>query len=58
MKENLDLFDFRMLPEEVASLGAINTPCRTCDNCYKCWGDPKSVMVSTRSPHRNLLTFK
>ena len=46
MKENLDLYDFKLLPAEIAALGAINTPCRTCDNCYKCWGDPKSVMCN------------
>ena len=44
--ENLDIFDFRLLPSEVAKLGAINAPCRTCDNCYKCWGDPKSLMCT------------
>ena len=46
IKQNLDLFGFKLLPDEGAALGAINTPCRTCDNCYKCWGDPKSVMCT------------
>ena len=48
-KENLDVFDFGLLPSEVAALGAVNAPCRTCDNCYKCWGDPKSVMCHWKS---------
>ena len=45
-KENLDIFDFKLNQTEVAALGQINTPCRTCDNCYKCWGDPAALMCT------------
>jgi diketogulonate reductase-like aldo/keto reductase len=46
LQENLDLFSFRLTSDEVAALGRINTPCRTCVNCYKCWGDPAALMCT------------
>ena len=45
-KENLDIFDFKLEAAEVASLGRIDTQCRSCDNCYKCWGDPAALMCT------------
>ena len=48
-KENLDVFDFALKAEEVAALGRITIPCRPCDNCYKCWGDPAALMCALQN---------
>lgn len=49
LKENLDVFDFALTADEVGALGRITTPCRSCDNCYKCWGDPAAVMCTLKN---------
>ena len=48
-KENLAIFDFELSASEVEALGRIATPCRTCDNCYKCWGDPAALMCTLKN---------
>merc|ERR1712046_87609 len=38
--ENRAVFDFQLTEQEVKALGTVVFSCRTCDNCFKCWGDP------------------
>lgn len=48
-RQNLDIFDFSMQPEEVLRLGRLAIPCRDCDQCFKCWGDPAQMMCLNAS---------
>lgn len=51
-KENINLFDFKLTPDEIKALGRIAVLCRkhcTTNNgtsyyCHKCWGDPAGIM--------------
>lgn len=43
-QQNLDIFDFALSPAEVLELGTLAIPCRSCNQCFKCWGDPAQMM--------------
>lgn len=47
--ENLDIFDFELTSDEVASLGRVAAPCRgnPADGLAKCWADPGDMMCGS-----------